>query len=103
MVKKGVIRGFSGSWHSGIASLTVEHEDGTVVDIPCDNAYTVRALDAAFGDVITAGHSVNQESIVGEEIYYSYDEMGLLLGGFTPASEASPELLEHYENLEVTA
>ena len=81
-MRRGTITGFSGHWLSGIGYLLV---DG--VGVPCENAPTVRALDACFGDVIAEGHTVSQETIVGKEIYYSMDDLGLVLGGFTPVDE----------------
>ena len=73
MPKRGVIQAFHGSWLSGFAELELDTEAVT-----CENAPTVRALDAAFGDVITSGHSVNQDAIRGREIVYDVDELGLL-------------------------
>ena len=73
MPKRGVIRALHGSWLSGIAEL--ELDTGSV---HCENAPTVRALEAAFGDVITTGHSINQDAIRGREIMYDVDEVGLL-------------------------
>ena len=81
-MRRGTITGFSGHWLSGIGYLLV---DG--VAVPCENAPTVRALEGAFGDVIAEGHTVSQETIVGKEIYYSMDDMGLVLDGFTPVDE----------------
>ena len=72
-VKPGVIDGFSGSWSSGLGYLII---DG--VPVPCDNAGTVRALDACFGNVISPGHLVSQESIAGKEIWYSVGPCGVL-------------------------
>lgn len=90
-ILKGTISGFSGSWMSGLGMLII---DG--VGIPCENAQTVRALEGAFGDVIAEGHTVNQAAIVGQEIYYSVDFVGVL-DGFTPVDQAPEELVEHYE------
>ena len=72
-VSHGVIDGFSGSWGSGLAYLIIDGQP-----VPCDNAATVRALEACFGDVIAPGHLVNQESIVGKEICYSVSPWGVL-------------------------
>lgn len=94
-IMKGTIERFVGSWGSGLGYLVI---DG--VSVPCENGPTVRALDACFGDVITFGHSVNQEAIKGKEIYWSYDEFGLILGGFTPVEDADPEVVEAYESQE---
>jgi len=85
-VKKGRIVGFRGSWGSGIAQLLIETENGPK-SIPCDNAPTVRALDAAFGGVIDKGHTANTESIKGRPIAYVMDDMDLVLGGFVPISD----------------
>ncbi len=101
-LERGTIRGFGGSWGSGIGYLQVEKEDGTVESIPCENSTTVRALEDAFGDVITDGHTANGKGFIGKEIFYCWDEMGLLLGGFTPVEEARPELIEKYEQQHAT-
>jgi hypothetical protein len=87
MIHKGTILGFEGSWGSGMGFLILEDsETHTCMRIPCENAPTVRALEAAFGNVIGDAHDVKGKgSHIGKEIYWSYDEMGLVLGGFTPA------------------
>jgi len=74
----GIIKDFKGSWNSGIAILTIEREDGTTQLIYCDNAPTVRALDATFGNVID-GHAVNLQAILGKKIRYGLDETGFVL------------------------
>jgi hypothetical protein len=70
---RGTIDGFMGSWGSGLAHLIIDGHP-----VPCDNAATVRALEACFGDVIEPGHTVSQESIVGREIRYSVSHWGVL-------------------------
>ena len=55
--------------------------------VPCDNAPTVRALDACFGNVIGEAHTVNNKAIQGKDIVYSMDDMGLVLEAFTPTKE----------------
>lgn len=82
MMKRGKITGFEGNWGSGMATLWV---DGA--PIPCDNAATVRALDAIFGDVIAPGHCVNTEALVGREILWDWDDMGLMLGALGQVGE----------------
>ena len=86
MTHRGRIQGFEGSWGSGLGFLTIEDsETHRLMRIPCDNAPTVRALEAAFGNVIGSAHDVNGNGgHIGKEIYWSHDEMGLVLGGFTP-------------------
>jgi|MudIll2142460700_1097286.scaffolds.fasta_scaffold834067_1 hypothetical protein len=82
---RGTIDGFSGSWGSGLGSLII---NGQLV--PCDNAATVRALEACFGGVITPGNTVSQDSIVGREIRYSVSPWGVL-EGFSPVDDNIPE------------
>lgn len=96
-IEKGKIVEFRGSWMSGLATLVLRDDAGSLVEVPCENAATVRAFDACFGDVIADGHSVNQDAIKDKEIYWSYDGFGLVLGGFTPVDDASIELVEMYE------
>ena len=71
---------FTGYWGSGIARLYFANGR----DVPCENAPTVRALDSAFGDVIT-GHSVDLDALVGKEIIWWHGDMGMMMGGFIPA------------------
>jgi len=90
-VYRDKIAGFHGSWQSGLATL--EFESGR--SVVCENAQTVRCMDAAFGGVITENHCVNQEAIRGKDIVWSYDELGLVLGGFSLAEDwcnALPEI-----------
>lgn len=57
------------------------------MSVPCENAPTVRALQAAFGDFITAGHTACGRGSVGQWIFYDVDDLGML-DGFTPCAEA---------------
>jgi hypothetical protein len=95
-VYKGIIQGFSGTWNSGLAMLFVEKEDGEFERLLCDNAPTVRAIDAAFPGFIRGNHSVDNNAIKGKEIFYSCDDMGML-ESFTPVEEASEEFINMYE------
>jgi len=99
MLEKGIIRGFHGSWSSGLATLLIEN-DGVIIPVLCENAQTVRCLEGAFGDVIGNAHDVKTNGgHIGQEIFYSTDFMGIL-EGFTPVEDASPELVDMYENQE---
>jgi len=92
-IKKGKLIQFHGSWGSGLGYLEIEDsETGEHELVPCDNGTTVRALEAAFGDVITEGHTANGDGYKGQEVYWSYDEFGLVLEGFTPVADAPPVL-----------
>jgi hypothetical protein len=82
---RGTINGFSGSWGSGLGFLTIDGQP-----VPCDNAATVRALEACFGGAIAPGHAVSLESIVGKGIWYSVSPWGVL-EAFCPADDNSPE------------
>jgi len=91
--RKGRLIQFRGSWGSGLATLEIEDsETGAHELIPCDNGATVRALESAFGDVITEGHTANGDGYRDQEVYWSYDELGLVLEGFTPVKDAPPVL-----------
>lgn len=97
MIRKGTIKGFYGSWGSGLATLVIQDEEtGQIEEIPCDNGATVRALDAAFGDVITENHAVNVEAIRGKAIYWGMDDFGLTLAWILPVGEANAELRKTY-------
>jgi len=70
---RGTIDGFVGSWSSGLGYLMINGQP-----VPCDNAATVRALEACFGGVIAPGYLVSQEGIVGRQICYSVSPWGVL-------------------------
>ncbi len=98
-VHKGTILAFYGHGLSGLAHLQIVDSDSGVSNmIPCENAPTVRALEGAFGDVIAPNHTVDPSgNHVNQEIYWSFDEMGLVMESFTPVDEATPELIKIYE------
>ena len=99
--KKGRLIQFHGSWGSGLATLEIEDSETGVHElVPCDNGATVRALEAAFGDVITEAHTAKGDGYKGQEVYWSLDEFGLVLEGFTPVEDAPPEVVEHYKKEE---
>jgi len=80
-MRHGIIDAFVGNWGSGLGYLVIDGQP-----VPCDNAATVRALDACFGGAIAPGHWVDQESIVGQEIWYSVSPWGVL-EAFCPAED----------------
>jgi len=91
--RKGRLIQFHGSWGSGLATLEIEDSETGVHElVPCDNGATVRALESAFGDVITEAHTANGDGYKGREVYWSYDELGLVLEGFTLVEDAPPIL-----------
>lgn len=63
----GRISGFNGSMGSGIATLVVDLDSGYQAHVPCENATTVRALRAVFGD-----------AIIGRPIEFTVDGLGIL-------------------------
>ena len=87
-MNKGIIVGFRGSWSSGIAQLMIKDTKGHIKAIPCENTATVRALDACYGGVIRSGRTACEEPFVGKKIFYEYDDMGLMLGGFAPVCDS---------------
>jgi len=92
-IRKGRLIQFRGSWGSGLGTLEIEDsETGLHEQVFCDNGATVRALEAAFGNVITDGHTANGDGYKGQEVYWSLDELGLVLEGFTPVGDAPPIL-----------
>ena len=92
-IRKGRLIQFCGSWGSGLGVLEIEDsETGVPEHVHCDNGATIRALEAAFGDVITEGHTANGNGYKGREVYWSYDEFGFVLEGFTPVAAAPPIL-----------
>ena len=92
-IRKGKLIQFRGSWGSGLGILEIEDsETGAHEHVPCDNGATVRALEAAFGNVITPAHTANGDGYKGQEVYWSLDELGLVLAGFTPVEDGSPAL-----------
>ena len=96
-IRKGKLIQFGGSWGSGLGILEIEDsETGVRERVPCDNGATVRALEAAFGDVITPAHTASGDGYKGREVYWSLDEFGLVLEAFTPVEDASPELVNCY-------
>ena len=100
LTSRGIIRGFRGSWSSGLGILFVDTKRG-LESIPCDNGATVRALAAAFGDeVIGEGHTVNNEALAGREIYYDVAPSGVF-EAFTPVEMwTGPEIDDEQESLE---
>ena len=101
MVHKGKIVGFQGSWDSGLGYLTIkDSKTHELKSVPCENAPTVRALEAAFGNVVGNAHDVRVKGgHIGKEIFWTYDEMGLVLGGFMPVKMASEEVKRLYKNM----
>ena len=90
-LQKGTILGMSGSWGSGIATLSLQVSDGMKINVLCENGQTVRALNACFGNVISPGHRINMDAIRGKEIYFSIDDMGML-EGFSPVEADEMEV-----------
>jgi len=87
-MNKGTIVGFKGSWSSGIAQLMIKDTKGNIKAIPCENTTTVRALDSCYGGVIQSGRTASEKPFVGKKIFYEYDDMGLMLGGFAPVCDS---------------
>lgn len=91
-VRKGTIVALRGTWGSGLAELVIDEQVGDEVKrvaVTCENAQTVRSLDACFGKVIGNGHTIdNREGgHLGKEIYFSVGDFDVL-EAFTPVDDA---------------
>jgi hypothetical protein len=81
------ILAFRGNWLSGLAVLQVLLANGNTRFIHCENAPTVRALDACFGNIIGPNHTARIPAEVRKrEVVLSVDGMGILLA-FTPLED----------------
>ena len=70
-IHKGKIMGFRGSWGSGIGFVLIkDSKTGRVQNLSCENAPTVRAFEAAYGDIIGPGQTADFSKITGREIYW---------------------------------
>lgn len=78
----GKITGLSGSWGSGLASLSIRDDGGDEHTLYADSGPLVRALDAMF-ECIRPGHIVDADAVVGQYVQYAAD--GMLLVGLEPA------------------
>ena len=96
-IYKSEIIKFCGSWGSGLGYLFLKNEDGLTEQVPCENSPTVRALEDAFGNVITRGHTADCDGLNNQWIYWYWDDMGLALGGFVPERYANDELIKLYK------
>jgi hypothetical protein len=75
--KRGIIRGISGSG----SILRIKFEDpqtGKINTVNAENGPTVRALIGLFGSEITRDHTLLVEKVLGQEVGYDTDDLGLL-------------------------
>jgi hypothetical protein len=63
----------------GLLSLTIRGPDGTDTEALGDNGPTVRALMGIFGREIVRGHTLLVDRVIGQEIVYELDDLGLLV------------------------
>lgn len=78
----GTIVGVEAS--GGIITLTLKNKDGSKTTVHADNGPLVRALNEAFPGFIVPGHRFDSERVVGEQIEYEVDDLGMM-AGFQPA------------------
>lgn len=88
-LQKGTIVNLSGHPMSGLWTLLFDNGFAHI-----QSGYGVRQLASAFG--ATEGTGDLLEKFVGQEVYYSTDDFGVL-EAFTPVDEASDELIQLYE------
>ncbi len=74
-VYRDKIKSFSGSWSSGLATLSFQSGRS----IPADSGPLGRALGGMF-DAIGSGHTINNGSIRGQDIIYAIEPWGTLAG-----------------------
>jgi hypothetical protein len=68
---------------SGIGQMYIEGSDGKVEIVPFENGPTCRALIDAF-DCYAEPHSIDVSKVVGQEIEWDWDDMGMMLAWFRP-------------------
>lgn len=75
--ERGIIR--SVRPEGGLIMLHLEHpKTKRRYLVVGDNGPTCRALAAIFGDHILEGHALHVEELIGREIGYTIDELGVL-------------------------
>ena len=97
----GKIIDFRASRDSGIAQLVVVDRNGKTNAIPCDNAPTVAMLNRIFPGTIARGHEVDVSVLQGNEVYWSLDDMGLVLGGLSSKESIESRFGEALDEVEV--
>jgi len=63
---------------SGSGGITIVLEDGT--RLFGDNGPVVRAFEDMFGNVIRQDHTFNKDMVIGKQIEYLVDTIGILEG-----------------------
>ena len=81
MPRLATIRGLSYQFPSGLATLHLEEPDGSTPSVYVEAGAGLRALASCYG--ATEGSGDLLEKIVGQEIVYDTDSMGVL-EAFTP-------------------
>jgi hypothetical protein len=75
--QRGIIRAVRAE--GGLLGLTLEHPRSKRRHyVVGDNGPTCRALAAIFGDELIRGHALHEDQLIGKEIGYRIDELGLL-------------------------
>ena len=95
-LKRGTIIEFQGSYMSGLAMLVVKDENDMVKYVSCENTSMVKALESAFGNVISNSHNVKSDGgHVGKDIFYHVDDFGVI-EWFIPVEDAPKEIIQMY-------
>lgn len=77
--KQGTIRSVVATPGSGMMTVVVEREDGSTETLHGDSGPTGRALVQAFGrGILAGGMTLNVAALVGRQIAYDVDEVGVL-------------------------
>lgn len=72
----------AGTWQSGLASITLEIDDGGTEILWCENGPLIRALEDAFGDVEQDGHTFDPDAVKGRRIAFQTGMMGMMMERF---------------------
>ena len=93
-IRRGILVEFQGTQESGVGYLLIrDSKTGIIESVPCENAPTVRALEACFGNTITEGHTAEGVGYKGREVFWTCDWLGVL-NWFAIAAGDIEEMLE---------
>ena len=96
MLQKGKIVTFDGTLGSGISSLVLMDDSGNLCRVQCDVSATARALVSCFPEIKMIGNRINEQALIGQEIFWRADITNTSLLGFVPIADASGEVWEQY-------
>lgn len=87
MLKRSTIVGLD--LEASVVSL--RDVDGSLAQVRCDSTAVSRAFAECFPGFVS-----DHGAAIGQEIFWVYDDLGIMLGGFVPVLEASGEVWEQF-------